>query len=71
MAALFLALFAWASALLPRQQAPAFKVSVVSNEKFETRTLEDFAGKYLVLLFYPFDFTFVCPTEILSFSENM
>ena len=29
----------------------------------------DYAGKYLVLLFYPFDFTYVCPTELIAYSE--
>ncbi len=32
--------------------------------------LSDYKGKYLVLFFYPLDFTFVCPTEILEFSEQ-
>jgi len=33
-------------------------------------SLDDFKGKYLVLFFYPLDFTFVCPTEIISFSDK-
>ena len=33
--------------------------------------LSDFKGKYLVLLFYPYDFTYVCPTELISFSDNI
>ena len=32
--------------------------------------LTDYAGRYLVLLFYPLDFTFVCPTEIIAFSDR-
>merc|ERR1712027_145352 len=32
-------------------------------------TLDDFKGKWLVLFFYPLDFTFVCPTEIIAFSD--
>lgn len=32
--------------------------------------LDDFKGKYLVLFFYPLDFTFVCPTEIVAFSDK-
>ena len=31
--------------------------------------LQSFAGKYVVLLFYPLDWTFVCPTEIVEFSD--
>ena len=34
-------------------------------------SLKDFREKYLVLLFYPFDFTYVCPTELIAFSESM
>jgi len=33
--------------------------------------LSDYKGKYLVFFFYPQDFTFVCPTEILAFSERV
>lgn len=39
---------------------------------FKTVSLQDFAGKkYVLLLFYPLDFTFVCPSEILAFSEQI
>jgi len=34
-------------------------------------SLSDFAGKYTVLFFYPLDWTFVCPTEIIAFSDRM
>ena len=33
--------------------------------------LSDYKGKYLVLFFYPQDFTFVCPTEIIAFSDRV
>ncbi len=33
--------------------------------------LTDFKGKYLVFFFYPLDFTFVCPTEILAFNDRV
>lgn len=33
--------------------------------------LEDFKGKYVVLFFYPLDFTFVCPTELIAFSKRI
>ena len=33
--------------------------------------MKDYAGKYVVLLFYPFDFTYVCPTELIAFSESV
>jgi alkyl hydroperoxide reductase subunit AhpC len=33
-------------------------------------SLSDYKGKYVVLFFYPLDFTFVCPTEIIAFSDR-
>jgi len=51
--------------------APPFEGSAVINGDFQEVKLSDFAGKYLVLLFYPLDFTFVCPTEIISFSDRI
>ncbi|XP_061692884.1 thioredoxin-dependent peroxide reductase, mitochondrial isoform X2 [Syngnathoides biaculeatus] len=52
------------------QPAPAFKATAVQNGEFKEMSLADFKGKYLVLFFYPLDFTFVCPTEIISFSDK-
>lgn len=49
--------------------APAFSGTAVVNGEFKEISLSDYAGKYLVLFFYPMDFTFVCPTEIIAFSE--
>jgi len=43
----------------------------VIGGKFETVTLEQYRGKYVVLLFYPADFSFVCPTELTSFSDAL
>ena len=61
-----------ASSLKPRDFAPSFtNVKAVENKEFVDVSLTDFAGKYLVLLFYPFDFTYVCPTELIAFSESM
>lgn len=58
-------------AAVPRQRAPDFNnVHAVVDEKFTKISLSDYKDKWLVLFFYPFDFTFVCPTEILSFSEH-
>nr|XP_018901713.1 PREDICTED: peroxiredoxin-2-like [Bemisia tabaci] len=50
--------------------APDFKGTAVINGDFKEIKLSDFAGKYLVLFFYPLDFTFVCPTEIIAFSDR-
>jgi peroxiredoxin (alkyl hydroperoxide reductase subunit C) len=50
--------------------APFFAGSAVVNGEFVELKLSDFVGKYVVLLFYPLDFTFVCPTEIIAFSDK-
>lgn len=51
--------------------APHFQAEALVDGQFKTLKLEDFAGKWLVLLFYPLDFTFVCPTELLAFSDRI
>ncbi|KAG0717063.1 Thioredoxin-dependent peroxide reductase, mitochondrial [Chionoecetes opilio] len=53
------------------QLAPAFKGLAVVKGDFKEISLDDYRGKYLVLFFYPLDFTFVCPTELIAFSEHM
>ncbi|VDK72385.1 unnamed protein product [Anisakis simplex] len=50
--------------------APAFTATAVIDGDFKTVSLSDYKGKYVVLFFYPMDFTFVCPTEIIAFSER-
>ena len=57
------------------QPAPAFKLKSTKNATssrdlgFEI-SLSDYRGKWLVFFFYPLDFTFVCPTEILALSDR-
>ena len=55
--------------------APDFKLEGVvgtdSGKEFKTLMLKDYNGKWLVLFFYPADFTFVCPTEIKGFNDNI
>lgn len=52
------------------QPAPFFKANALHpNESISEVSLDEYKGKYLVLFFYPLDFTFVCPTEIVAFSE--
>ena len=53
-----------------RKPAPSFKGQAWWNKKFQEISLEQFKGKYVVLFFYPLDFTFVCPTEIVQFSDK-
>ncbi len=52
------------------QQAPDFSATAVVDQEFQQVTLSQYRGKYVVLFFYPLDFTFVCPTEITAFSDS-
>ena len=51
--------------------APQFKLDAVVDGDFKTLGLDDFRGRWLVVLFYPLDFTFVCPTELCAFSDRI
>ena len=51
-------------------QAPDFGATAVVDQEFKEITLSQYRGKYVVLFFYPLDFTFVCPTEITAFSDR-
>src|SRR5215471_16777279 len=53
------------------RMAPDFALEGVLNGRFSTYRLADYKGKWVVLFFYPLDFTFVCPTEILAFSDRL
>lgn len=54
------------------QKAPDFKATAaLGNDEFKELSLSDYKGKWLVLFFYPLDFTFVCPTEINAFSDEI
>jgi len=53
-------------------EAPDFTVKAVIDQDFQDLTLSSYRGeKYVVLFFYPLDFTFVCPTEIIAFSDRI
>lgn len=52
-----------------RKPAPEFHGTAWTPEGFKDIKLSDYKGKWLVLFFYPLDFTFVCPTEICNFSD--
>ena len=61
-------------AVLVGKKAPAFSASAVVNgsEFIEGFSLDQYLGKkYVVFFFYPADFTFVCPTEIIAFQERI
>lgn len=57
------------------QKLPEFKtkacVSTEKGKEFQEVSNADYAGKWLVLYFYPKDFTFVCPTEIVEFDNKL
>lgn len=47
-----------------------FKAQAYHNDSFKTVTSKDLAGKWAVFFFYPADFTFVCPTELVDLAEK-
>ena len=55
-----------------QKPTPAFAATALQPDGSfkEVSYATDYAGKYLVLFFYPLDFTFVCPTEIIAFSDR-
>ena len=56
---------------LVTKQAPDFELEAVIGGEFNTVRLSDYKGKWLVLFYYPLDWTFVCPTEIREFSRRL
>ena len=52
------------------QPAPEFKGDAYVNGEFKNVSLRDYKGKWVVLFFYPLDFTFVCPTELRAFAKT-
>ncbi|PKI48257.1 hypothetical protein CRG98_031359 [Punica granatum] len=60
-----------ASAPLVGNKAPDFEAEAVFDQEFIKVKLSEYIGKkYVILFFYPLDFTFVCPTEITAFSDR-
>lgn len=59
-----------ASLPLVQRKAPGFKAqAVLADGSIKEVSLDQYKGKYVLLFFYPFDFTFVCPTEIVAFDK--
>nr|YP_009392910.1 2-Cys peroxiredoxin [Caloglossa intermedia]ARW61472.1 2-Cys peroxiredoxin [Caloglossa intermedia] len=50
-------------------KAPNFSATGVYEQEFAQIELSHYLGKYVILIFYPLDFTFVCPTELTAFSD--
>jgi peroxiredoxin (alkyl hydroperoxide reductase subunit C) len=63
----------WTMSVLVQKQAPTFKATAImpDNSIKEDFSLESYRGKYVVMFFYPLDFTFVCPSEILAFDHRV
>ncbi|MFN0118173.1 MAG: peroxiredoxin [Elusimicrobiota bacterium] len=55
---------------LVQKSAPDFKGKAVVGHEFRDVSLSQYKGKWVILFFYPLDFTFVCPTEIVDFSNK-
>lgn len=55
---------------LVQKPAPEFRGQAVVGKAFKEIKLSDYKGKWVVLFFYPLDFTFVCPTEITAFDAQ-
>jgi len=57
---------------LVTKEAPDFAAqAVMPDNSFEELKLSSYRGKYVILLFYPLDFTFVCPSEIIAFNKAL
>ena len=56
---------------LVRQPAPSFSTNAIIDQSITTYSSELLKGKYWLIFFYPLDFTFVCPTELISFSDRI
>ncbi len=60
------------SSLLIGKPAPKFTAkAVIGGQIVENFSLIDFLGQYVIFFFYPLDFTFVCPTELHAFQEEL
>jgi len=62
-----------AMSVLVGKQAPDFTATAVlaDSSMKDDFSMSDYKGKYVVLFFYPLDFTFVCPTELIAFSKRI
>lgn len=59
-------------AVLVGKQAPDFTATAVfGNNEMKPLKLSEFKGKYVVMFFYPLDFTFVCPSELIAFDHRL
>ena len=52
------------------QPAPEFTAQALVGREFQSISLADYRGKWVLLFFYPMDFTFVCPTELVGLNDQ-
>ena len=52
------------------QKAPDFTEEAFIEKEIKKTSLSDYRGKWVVLFFYPADFTFICPTELGELADN-
>ena len=58
--------------MLVTHPAPEVKATaIMPDNSFKEISLSDYKGKKVVLFFYPLDFTFVCPTELIAFDKRL
>lgn len=58
--------------MLVTKQAPDFKATaIMGDNSFKDISISDYRGRKVVLFFYPLDFTFVCPTELIAFDKRL
>ncbi len=57
--------------LMIGKPSPEFRLDAVHDGQFKNVSLANYKGRWLVVFFYPLDFTFVCPTEICAFSDRL
>jgi alkyl hydroperoxide reductase subunit AhpC len=58
-------------ATLVGKPAPKFKTQAIVKGQIKEVSLDEYKGKWVVLFFYPLDFTFVCPTELTGFADRV
>jgi len=60
----------WSKAFI-QQPAPYWEASAALKGELTDVKLTDYKGKYLIMVFYPYAFTFICPTEVLAFNDRI
>ncbi len=51
------------------EKVPDFELEMYHNDDIKTTKMSDYRGKWIILMFYPADFTFICPTELKDLAD--